>query len=159
MGDWRTVNIAGWMDPAEARRLREDLTYDYHHEVEPMVPCLGWQDGGLVGPFSLGPWVEESGRIWGQGNLAERDYTVEDVRAGFAAIAAKYPSFTAVAHCGGEYEAPACEASVVAVDGQAWVVAPLVADVVGVSEAIKRQRFMRALGYPSNVRIERKERD
>lgn len=149
MGNWRTVAIRGHMDADEAQRLREDLAFDYAGQDTriPIAECLAWAGGSSPQPLmGIGVWVMLDGCLRGNGNLFERDYTVEDVRNGLANIVARYPSFTAVVHCGGENEDPTCVASLIAVDGKVWASEPLVDTVSGVDVHVARDRLLRAIG-------------
>ncbi len=143
MGNWRTIDIQGHMAVEEAVQLREDLTYDYVSDAakEPISVCLCF-GSGLMG---LGQWVKKDGLLAGQGNLFERDYGVEDVKRGLEAIAAKYPTFTAVVHCGGEYESAECVASLFAARGQVWQVDPLVPTVGGAPDSVIEGRLLKAV--------------
>ena len=149
MGNWRTIEIQGHMAAEEAVQLREDLTYDYMSDAakEPISVCLCWGGGGRS-PMSiggLGMWVKKDGLLAGQGNLFERDYGVEDVKRGLERIAAKYPTFTAVVHCGGDYESAECVASLFAARGQVWQVDPLVQTVGGAPDSVIEGRLLKAV--------------
>jgi len=118
MGNWRTVNVIGTMTAADAAKLREELDYgDYHdddaeryHRVwgSPFAP-LGFSSmrPGLAG---LGEWPAE--RVARCGNLAERDYSVEDVAEALRALVRFAPSMLLKVHCGGEHESDECVATI-----------------------------------------------
>lgn len=129
MGNWRTVTITGTMSEADARALREVLDYrdDYAWDgwSKPYA-CLGFSSSrpGLAG---LGAWpAAEMNRT---GNLAERDYTVEDVADGLRALMPVAPTMLLKVHCGGDYESTTCAATITVGKGLVVVGKPEVADI------------------------------
>ncbi len=124
MGNWRTVTITGTIDPADvpaARRYVEigDDWTNFH--------CLAFVGMSLCG---LGRWVPPlGGTIHAVGNLAERDYTPEDVAEALTGMVAVAPSLAVKVHCGDDWESTTCIATVMAVDGRVSVGEPEVATV------------------------------
>lgn len=117
MGNWRTVEITGTMSAADAEALTALLDrgpgYDWPGWREPYA-CLSFSRArpGLCG---IGAWpAVKTSRC---GNLAERDYSVEDVRAALESLVTVAPSMLLTVHCGGEYESDECVATVLAGEG------------------------------------------
>ncbi len=117
MGNWRTVNIEGTMSASDAATLRSLLNYGYdgmpdeaycRHWEQPWA-CLGFNSRrpGLGG---LGCWPAET--VSRCGNLAERNYGVEDVAGALRALLPYAPSMLLKVHCGGEWESQECVATV-----------------------------------------------
>lgn len=112
MGNWRRVHILGTCDSTEVGALRRALTLkpDYSN-----FHCL-IDTGGLAG---TGNWANRT--ISAVGNLAERDYDVEDVQATLEQLAAAAPSLNVIVHCGADRESATCIASVVLLHGKATI--------------------------------------
>jgi hypothetical protein len=115
-----TVNVVGTMTEDDAAKLRELLDYgdvmsDRFGEVfsEPYA-CLSYSSHspGLCG---LGAWP--AAEMNACGNLAERDFTVEDVAGGLRALVHHAPSMLLKVHCGGDYESDQCVATILAGEG------------------------------------------
>lgn len=128
MGNWRTVTISGSIGQQDADAARafvelgdDPANWDTFH-------CLCWPGPSLCG---LGRWIPPGGgEIRAVGNLAERDYSVEDVADALRQLLAAAPSLCVKVHCGGEYEDTTCIATVTAhADGQVTVGPPEVASV------------------------------
>lgn len=103
MGNWRTVNIIGKVDANEVEALKEACTVDSDYNN---FHCLSICNG-LCG---LGDWVQTN--INARGNLAERDYTVEDVAEEFKKLVKIAPSLEVKIHCGGNNEDEKCIATI-----------------------------------------------
>jgi len=73
--------------------------------------CLSMTEG-LCG---LGNWIQHKPNA--VGNLAERDYGVDDVKAEMEVIAKKWPKVELTIHCGDEYEDSKCIATLILKDG------------------------------------------
>lgn len=124
MGNWRTVNIEGSLDEADAKaaRLFVNTGEDWGR-----FHCLAYFGPSLCG---LGPWIPSGGgEIRAVGNLSERDYGVEDVAETLTKLVEVAPSLRVAVHCGGEYESTECIATVVVVDGIVITREPAVATV------------------------------
>jgi hypothetical protein len=129
MGNWRTVNMSGTIAEADIPALRERLSYSYN------------TPGGFdnFGPLSfstdspslcgLNNWVRPV--VNATGNLAERDYSPEDVRAELEKLLAIAPSMLLVVHCGGDWESDDCVATIRTGEGLAVLLPPEVASVSG----------------------------
>ena len=112
MGNWMTVNITGTIArQSEVDALRARLDYE---------PGGGIGDYSHFGPLSfnstrpglcgVGDWPAL--RIDRCGNLAERDYSVEDVAETLRELVHIAPSMLLKVHCGGEYESDECVATI-----------------------------------------------
>lgn len=133
MGNWRTVNVTGTIAEADITPLRARLGYTH----EPGDP--GWEH---FGPLSfnldkpslcgLNNWVRPN--VSAAGNLAERDYTPEDVRAELQELLTIAPSMMLVVHCGGDWESDECVATIRTGEGLAVLLPPEVEKVTGPSE-------------------------
>jgi hypothetical protein len=116
MGNWRRVELIGTCDASEVRALRAAIdpgrNYDNFH-------CLS-SGSGICG---IGDWAGET--INRVGNLAERDYGPDDVAEALRQLVKVAPSLALVCHCGDDYEADNCIATVTARNGEVAVVPPL----------------------------------
>lgn len=105
MGNWRTVTIIGSCPTNEVDALRSSV--DPHRGGEYQnFDCLST---GL-GLRGLGNWPAE--KIDASGNLAERDYTVENIQNSLERIHKEAPGVRLKIHCGGDYEDPIVVATV-----------------------------------------------
>lgn len=139
MGNWRTVTIKGTCEAKDLPALKQALDpgedFDNFH-------CLS-NTTGLCG---LGMWANET--ITASGNLAERDYSVEDVAKTLEDLAKVAPSLAVKVHCGGDYEDKLCIATVTLAHGKAVVGEPEVVTVEGVSDEDMQRNLMAALMRP-----------
>jgi hypothetical protein len=138
MGNWRTVNITGSVDPAGVPVLRARLTYDMCGDDFGAFGPLSF-DPSTPGLCSLGDWVRPV--VSACGNLAERDYTVADVAAVLVELAALAPSLRLKVHCGGDWESTACVATITVENGGVTVGPPEVAEVRPAGEGQAMARF------------------
>jgi len=129
MGDWRTVSISGSCPAGQLAQLRE-ATLEPHWSGKDgrKYHCLIESDG-LAG---LGNWTGEE--ISADGNLYERNFTVDDVAAAVTYLASAAPGLELIVHCGDNWESHECVATVRLLDGRVTVGAPEVAQVAGASE-------------------------
>lgn len=139
MGNWRTVNIVGQVAEAEVAALRAALVYDLDNWDNFGPLAFAADRPGLAG---LGDWVRP--RISAHGNLAERDYSVEDVAEALRRLLLVAPSLDVRVHCGGDWESEECVATVTASGGQVRVGPPLVAVVVSVGDVVM-ERLLRSV--------------
>jgi hypothetical protein len=133
MGNWRTVNVIGTIAPEHVGPLHDWLGYS--HDLDD--PAMG-----RFGPLSfnrrspslcgLNAWPAE--RVSACGNLAERDYSVEDVAGELRRLVHVAPSMLLKVHCGGEYESGDCVATISVGEGVVAVGEPEQAKVTGPSE-------------------------
>jgi hypothetical protein len=134
VGNWRTVNVVGTMSEADAATLRDLLDYgpDYMNRVDSRYACLAFSSHspGLCG---LGGWPAAT--MDRSGNLAERDYSVEDVAEALRALVQAAPSMLLKVHCGGEYESEDCIATISVGEGLVRTGKPEVEKIAGPSEA------------------------
>ena len=144
MGNWRTVNIAGTMSAADSAKLLEllDSGPDYERGWEEPYACLTFSRArpGLCG---LGEWPAE--QVNRCGNLAERDYSVENVAGALRALVHIAPSMLLKVHCGGEYESDECVATISVGEGLVVTGEPEVATVDGPSAAQMHANLLRNL--------------
>ena len=112
MGNWRTVNITGTIArQSEVDALRKHLDYE---------PGGGEGDYSHFGPLSfnstrpslcgVGDWPAL--QVDRCGNLAERDYSVEDVAETLRELVHIAPSMLLKVHCGADYESDECIATI-----------------------------------------------
>ena len=118
MGNWRTVSIKGSMDVNEAAKMIKELRSDETW----MLPAACFHIHQSV--CGLGVWINENGSIDRVGNLAERDFNLEDIEYGLVYLAANYPSLQITLHAGDDYEDLTCVASFVVKDGSVTRVPP-----------------------------------
>lgn len=99
MGNWRRVHIIGtcvpYDVPALARAIDPGKDYENFH-------CLS-ASGGIM---ALPRWARE--KIDVTGNLAERNYSPDDVGEVLRGLRQLAPSLRVKVHCGGEYESERC---------------------------------------------------
>lgn len=135
MGNWRTVNITGTMRPEDALALCRLLdtagTFGTGHEVwDAPYACLSF-DTLRPGLCGIGRWP--AARTDAAGNLAERDFTVEDVADALRALVHVAPSMLLKVHCGGDWESDECVATISVGEGLVVVGKPEQAKVMGPS--------------------------
>lgn len=133
MGNWRTVRIIGDVDSQDVDSLRRACAYDAEFH------CLTITNG-LMG---LGDWVGEHINVGG--NLAEREFTVHEVADTLRDLLEVAPSMDLKVHCGGDFEAKECVATITVKDGQVIVGDPEMSYVVGASQDEIEGRFLRGL--------------
>ncbi len=140
MGNWRTVTIVGSCPPGEVEELRDFLKaagdfmvpdskkpYDAAALADAFPLNMS---NGLAG---LGHWLGDGELIDASGNLGERDYGVESVAKALRAMVAFAPGLRLKVHCGDEWEAANCVATVVLEGGEVEVRPPEVETVRGAS--------------------------
>jgi hypothetical protein len=134
MGNWRTVNITGTMTERHAEALRGYLAYT-HEPGDPGLRRFGPLSFSTDSPSlcGLGNWP--AGRVNACGNLAERDYSVEDVAAELRTLVQIAPSMLLKVHCGGEHESDECVATISVGEGLVVTGKPEQATIMGPSEA------------------------
>lgn len=142
MGDWMTVNIYGHIDPEDVPAA--------HRFIDP--PDM-WADGafhclintgGLAG---LGLWIPASGGPFSAfGNLAERNYSVQDVADTVTELARVAPSLALKIMCGGPYESLDCVATILAGGGMpTMITGPEVERLEPIPDAQMTANLIRAL--------------
>jgi hypothetical protein len=119
MGNWRTVTITGTIGAEDAAAAQEFVELGDDPKTWDRFHCLCWPGPTLCG---LGRWIPAGGgNIAAVGNLAERDYDVDDVAETLRRMLTVAPSLDVKVHCGGDWEADACTATVTARAGQVTV--------------------------------------
>lgn len=144
MGNWRSVNIVGTCDAAEVEKLKAACLFDFDKPGEGKWDswhCLSWSPRPSL--CGLNDWVSE--RISAIGNLAERDYSVEDVAATLLKLVAVAPSLKIKVHCGGDYEDKKCINTIIVAGGIVTVGAPEVETLMEISQAAFNGNFLRAI--------------
>lgn len=104
MGNWRRVRIQGTCDSQDLDALQHAIAY---HDDGDNFHCLT----NVHSICGLNNWAAMD--IFAEGNLAERDFTVEDVADQLKILADQVPSLNITVHCGDDYEALNVIASVV----------------------------------------------
>lgn len=150
MGNWRTVNIQGTLSADDAARLREVLDRSLPRREGVIwrseYACLSFSSThpGLAG---LGDWpAEQMNRF---GNLAERDYSVEDVAEALKALVQVAPTMLLKVHCGGDWESGTCVATVSVGEGLVVVGKPEQETVEGAPDDQMRTHFLTNLMRPA----------
>lgn len=138
MGNWMTVNLRGSLaaEDVEAASLHLRVKDDYSN-FRPLSI-------GLSGLCGLGDWVRQN--INADGNLAERDYSVESVADNLREIVAVAPSLELKVHCGGDYESTNCVATITVSRGEVTVGDPEVEVVNGIGDDVFKGRLFGAIG-------------
>jgi hypothetical protein len=141
VGNWRTVNIVGTIPEADVQAIRDRVTYDTVGDDWEGFGPLSYdpRNPGLCG---LDRWPQP--QVFAAGNLAERDYSVEDVAEALAGLAVLSPGMVLKVHCGGERESTSCVATISVRDGQVTVGPAEVDQVAPVSNEVATGRI---LGY------------
>jgi hypothetical protein len=144
MGNWRTVNVTGTMSAAGAAALRAWLGYTYE-PGDAALDHFGPLSFSLDSPSlcGLGDWPAE--QVSRCGNLAERDYSVQDVADELRKLVHIAPSMLLKVHCGGEYESGECVATISVGEGVVAIGGPERETVDGPSEAQILGNFARNL--------------
>ena len=142
MGNWRTVNLSGTIArQSEVDALRAWLDYgpDYENGDYSHFGPLSFNTArpGLCG---LGDWPAlQIGRC---GNLAERDYIVEDVAETLRELVHIAPTMLLKVHCGGDWESDECVATISVGEGLVAIGKPEVETIKGPSEEQILANFM-----------------
>ncbi len=148
MGNWRTVNMTGTIArQSEVDALREYLDYgrgggigDYEH-FGPL--SFSTTSPGLCG---LGNWPAL--QIARYGNLAERDYSVQDVAETLRELVLIAPTMLLKVHCGADWEADECIATISVGEGIVAIGKPEKETIDGPSEEQVRENLMQNLYRP-----------
>ena len=109
--------------------------------------CLSISEG-LCG---LGGWVQQ--RPNAVGNLAERDYSVDDVKEVMEMIGKKWPGVKLTIHCGGENESDTVVNTLELSDGKVKKLKPKMETLPGMSEELMEGRMKQAI-YGNTVEKE-----
>lgn len=142
MGNWRTVDMRGHMNPAEAADMIEYLTYEGNWpKWETDADCL------LMGKSicGLNQWVDTAGKIDAVGNLAERDFDNDDIEDALNHLVERYPSLDLTLHSGSDWESLTCSATFRVKDGVVARMEPQVATIREITSESMRKRLMSML--------------
>jgi len=142
MGNWRTVDMKGRMNKAEACELCRELSGDIRWESPAACLSMG---NSLCG---LNKWVDEYGIIDAVGNLAERDYDNDDIEKALTYIAEKYQSLELVLHSGSDWESLACSATFRVNNGAVERGEPEVDMIREISQNLVAERLIKHLLIP-----------
>ncbi len=138
MGNWRTVQIIGTCSeqdlPALRKATEKEENWDNFHCFTRSASICG---------LSV-DWPRE--KMSETGNLAERDYTVNDVADKLRELVGVAPSLQLKVHCGGEYEDGSCVATITVGSGDVSIGKPEV-PVVVISEAQVMGSMMKLMGH------------
>ena len=148
MGNWRTVNLSGTMSAEDAAKLNDALDYGecggprYRTVWGSPYACLSFSSTspGLAG---LGGWPAQN--VDRCGNLAERDFSVEDVAGALRALVYYAPSMLLKIHCGGDWESQECVATISVGEGLVVVGKPERETIEGPPAAQIQENLMRNL--------------
>lgn len=144
MGNWRTVYIVGKCHSDEVDALRQAVCVDFRKE-RGRFHCLCYSGPSLCG---LTNWPAE--RINAVGNLAERNYSVEDVAASLRNLIKIAPSLDIKIHCGGDWEAKECVATVQAANGKVAILGPELEILPAIPETQMLGQFFQAINKPKH---------
>lgn len=134
MGNWRTVNLHGTLDPTEVGAVRAHLTdhSDYFGALSITQSLAG-----------LGDWPAP--QIDVAGNLAERNYSVRDVADALRQIVALAPSARLRVHCGDDWESLIPIATITAADGQVSIGPPAIPALTATPLTIMLDRLTKVI--------------
>lgn len=143
MGNWRRVHIMGTCNKKDLESLRKALDpgkdYDNFH-------CLVC--GGLAG---LPNWAEENIDVIG--NLAERDYNIQDVADQLKLLGGIAPSLIVDIHCGGDYEDEKCIKTVrLHKSGKVEILSPQIDNIATINDKQIKQQLLKEI-FPKKLTI------
>lgn len=148
MGNWRTVQVEGKVNPEEAKQMIQSLTPNWDSET-----WIQSEDNNRLyfllhgdGICALGRWVYPNGEIKGQGNVYERNCEIEDLKNELTYLAEKFPSLDMKLHAGADYEDEACVATFIVYNGKVAQVEPMIDKVSGVTPEQMRVNLLKQLG-------------
>ena len=136
MGNWRRVYILGSCQDVAAldEQLRCDDEYANFH-------CLCYLSQPSV--CGLGNWAAKS--IKAIGNLTERGYSVENVASQLKLLAKAVLSLDIKVHCGADWEADECIATICVCQGEVKVGAPEIEALPVIPESQMKANLLRAM--------------
>ena len=114
MGNWTTVHIKGTCKNKDIQKLKKALDPGKNYENFHCLVC-----GGICG---LPNWARESIDV--VGNLAERDYSSNDVANQLKELSKIAPSLSVDIHCGGDYESKDCVNTIRLKNGKIKILPP-----------------------------------
>lgn len=144
MGNWMTVNMTGTMTEHDAAALRDYLGYSFQARNDPATARFGPLSFSRDKPSicGLGDWPAP--KVARAGNLAERDFTVDDVAGHLRELTAVAGSMMLTVHCGGDYESLGCTATIRTGEGLVAVGKPEVEQLAEIGDAQMMLNFMQA---------------
>lgn len=117
MGNWRKVTIVGKCDKKQVKALEKAIKWDMNDTEQEFHSLMNTRS--LLG---IGNWAKES--IHSMGNLAERDYSPQDVMHDLAKLLLVAPSLEVTINCGDEWESDKCVATIKAKNGSVQILEP-----------------------------------
>jgi hypothetical protein len=149
VGNWRTVNIAGTMTGGDAAHLRAYLGYSFRVRDDPAMSRFGPLSFSRDQPSlcGLNDWPNQA--VSRAGNLAERGYDPDDVAQHLRELVTVAGSMMLAVHCGGDYEALDCVATIRVGEGLVAVGKPEVERIREMGDEQAAMNAIRALsgGY------------
>lgn len=113
MGNWRTVNVTGTMTGGDAALLRHQLGYSFKDGPDdPAWKRFGPLSFSRDQPSICGLNKWPAPKVARAGNLAERDFSVDDVAECLRDLVNAAPSMMLTVHCGGDWESLDCTATI-----------------------------------------------
>lgn len=148
MGNWRTVNMTGSMSERDAQALREYLgyrSYRFRDREDPALARFGPLSFCRDQPslYGINDWP--AAQVSAIGNLAERDYSPQDVAEHLRELLDVAGSMMMTVHCGGDYESTQCVATIRTGKGLVVISDPEVERVEPVSDWQALANLARAL--------------
>jgi hypothetical protein len=138
MGNWRTVNMIGSCETSEIAALRSACLYGDDYEN---FHALAFDSQGTI--CGLNDWVDTDINVIG--NLAERDYSPEDVAETCKKLVEAAPSLILKIHCGGDYESKKCIATIIVKNKEVSVQDPEIETIMDMSEEHIQGRLSKIL--------------
>ena len=136
MGNWMTVNIKGICGIEDLDALRKALEHGKDYEN---FHCL--VGGGICG---LPNWASKE--INAVGNLAERDYSVQDVAEQLEKLHKIAPSLLVDVHCGGANESKICQKTVrLLPEGKVEIVGALQPEIPELDKDVMAKNMMKQM--------------
>lgn len=145
MGNWRTVNLSGTMSERDAEALREWLGYSFRVRDDPAAGRFGPLSFSRDQPSICGLNDWPAPVMSRAGNLAERDYDVEDVADCLRGLVEVAPSMLLVIHCGGDWEGLDCVATIRVGEGLVAVGRPEVEKIAKIGDDQALLNMLRAI--------------
>lgn len=144
MGNWTTVNITGTCNKKDLPALKKavnsyndsKLLHKYGLGDWELFNCLS-NTGGLCG---LGDWTGET--IYAIGNLAERDFTTNDIAEQLEKLVEIAPSLNLKIHVGGDYESLDCISTIECKDGQVNILEPEISTILEIPQEQIQNKFI-----------------
>jgi hypothetical protein len=145
VGNWRTVNMTGTMTGEDAALLRAYLGYSFRERNDPAMKRFGPLSFCREQPSICGLNAWPAPEVARSGNLAERDYGVDDVAEHLRELVAVAGSMMLTVHCGGERESLDCVATIRVGEGLVAAGKPEVERLAEIGDEQMLRNFMTSL--------------